>query len=48
MGTAPAGYFGGQSPHQSILERFASFPTAANSIETVWLLQQLSIGAFQS
>lgn len=46
--TAPAAYFGGQSPHQSVLERFAPFPTAANSIDTVWLLQQLSIGAFQS
>ena len=45
---ATAANFGGSSPNQSILGRFAPYPAAANSIETVWLLQQLSSGGFQS
>lgn len=31
----------------SVLERFAQFPIAANSLETVWLLRRLSNGDFQ-
>ena len=31
----------------SVFELFSQFPTAANSLETVWLLQKLNAGAFQ-
>jgi len=47
----PSVSFGSSQPtsvaQNSVFELFSQFPTAANSLETVWLLQKLNAGAFQ-